>query len=345
MKNKGLTLVELLIVIIILGIVASFTTVTVSRVLANTKENSFINTAKTMISTASTAYDQDDDLWNDNIATLQELIDNDYIVMSPTDPWGGAYDTTNSFVTVDAVLKTLDDEIFLSTVMDIGTNEVFKVKLISSYATIGYDAPLSDFDNDHVIYLISDTGFVNGIIENITGNLTGSISGDEDNDSVTIENDAGRSSSINTFDGDDSITVNGDVIGNATVNAGAGDDSIDVGRLRGRAVIDGGAGNDTITIDEIRYYTTIRAGAGADTVNVSSVTNNYKGSINMGSGDDILNLSDSGNIFAGINGSFNGGDGNDTLNLPDVDATKWNAISHMFSNFETIVLKNSTITN
>jgi hypothetical protein len=34
---------------------------------------------------------------NDNIATLQELIDNNYIEISENNPWGKPYDKENSF--------------------------------------------------------------------------------------------------------------------------------------------------------------------------------------------------------------------------------------------------------
>ena len=44
MNQKGLTIVELLIVIVVVGIIASFSSVLVGTILENTKEASFLNT-------------------------------------------------------------------------------------------------------------------------------------------------------------------------------------------------------------------------------------------------------------------------------------------------------------
>lgn len=345
MTNKGVTLIELLIVIVVLGIIAAFSSVMVTTIIKKTKEDSFVNTATTMIHSASSAYSKNESLWDDNVATLQELIDNDYIDISLKDPWGELYDTTNSFVTIGTVLLIPTGEVFLSNAVYLSTGEVFKVTLVSVTATIGYDIPLEEFENNDVVYFLNEVSLINGIIESITGNLSSSITGDNNNDSITVDGNALSNARINTFDGNDNITVSGDMKGNAAIDAGIGNDTIDVGYLRGRSKINGGPGNDTITCYEIRFRTYIDAGTGDDTITVSSVTNNYKGSVIMGTGNDTLTLKDPSNIFAGVNGSFNGGPGDDVLNLPDVDTARWNQISSMFSNFETIILKDGTITN
>ena len=150
MNNKGVTMVELLIVIVVMSIIALFSSTMVENIISNTREDSFVNTARVMISSASTAYSQGDSLWSDNIATLQELIDNEYIEVSLTDPWGTQYDTTNSYVTVDTVLQKPNGELFLSSHMYLTTSQVFKVKLISAKATIGFDNPLEEFASDSV---------------------------------------------------------------------------------------------------------------------------------------------------------------------------------------------------
>jgi prepilin-type N-terminal cleavage/methylation domain-containing protein len=344
MNTRGVTLVELLIVIVVMGIIAFFSGTMIENIILNSKEESFINTANVMISSASTAYNQNEALWDDNIATLQELIDNEYMEVSLVDPWGTQYDTTNSYVTVEIVLQRSTGEIFLSNVMHLATTQIFRVKLISGTATLGFDTPLQEFNNDDVIYINGEGSFITGIIENITGSLNSEISGDDNNDSITVENNANRNARINTFDGDDSITVNGDMIAAAEINSGDGNDTINVGKIRGRSSIDSGAGNDILVVTEVRYLTTILAGEGNDTLDINIFTTNYRGTIHMGSGDDILTINDSSAIFR-INGTMNGGSGNDTLNLPGVSTARWDEVSSMFSNFEIINLSDSTITD
>lgn len=318
-------MIELLIVIVIIGIISTFSMIAVSTIIKNVKENAFVNTAKAMLTSAKNAYSQSDPLFDDNIATLQELIDNGYIEISENDPWGEPYDTTNSYVTIDSV---------------------YKVKVISPTATIGYDSPLDVISKSDVIYQNGYGGsIIDGVIETVSGNVTTTMNGSDDNDSITIDSNLQSNGAINTFDGDDIVVVDGDVRVNAAINTGAGNDSITFDRLRGNASVVAGDGNDTLVIREIRYNTTINMGAGNDEATISSITSNYKGSISMGAGDDTLTIKDSGTPFQGVNGSFTGGVGNDTLNLPDVNSARWAQISHMFSGFETINLSDTTITS
>lgn len=346
MSNRGVTIVELLIVIVVLGLIAAFSIVAVGTIIENTREESFLNTAQTMIEAAQNAFNQNDTLFDDNVATMQELKDGGYLDVPDNDPWGEPYDTTNSYVTAEAVAKIDEETIYLSNAYMLNNVYIFKVKLISPTATIGFDDPLEDFDNSHVIYADGRGGSViDGIIETITGNVTSSVTGGNDNDSVTVDSNLQNRGAINTFDGDDVVSVAGDVKNNATIDTGSGNDTISFDRLRGRAAVDAGDGNDSLTIREIRYHTVIDMGAGNDTVSVSSVTSNYRGSLSMGDGDDTLTIRDGGTPFSGVNGSFSGGAGNDILNLPDVDSTRWAQISHMFTGFETINLSDTTITN
>ena len=334
MNQKGFTLIELLIVIVVLGIIATFGVVAFGTVISNSREDSFVSTATTMISSASFALNKNDDLWNDNIATLQELIDNDYIEVYE-DPWGAQYDKVNSVVTMDLVVKH-NDGFYLS----------------------------------NSFYLDSESGGstgISGIIETITGNTTGTITGNEDNDVITVTNNVSSNGEINTLDGDDIVTIGNDLSGSAsvdtgagndtviiendtrasaTINTGDGNDTIQVDRwLRGRSTLDAGSGNDIITIGEIRYHTQTRAGEGNDTVTINSVLNNFRGVVDLGSGDDTLTISDAGTPFSGVNATFSGGSGNDTLTLLTVNTARWNQISHMFTGFETIILTDGTIIN
>lgn len=368
MNHKGVTLIELLIVVVVIGIIAAFSLVLVGNVIENSRQSAFVNTATTMKNAASKAYSKNDDLWNDNVATLQELIDNDYMYVDSTDPWGESYDMEDSKVTIGLVVKA-NEGFYLSNSSLIAADSVYQVKLVSLTATIGFDAPLSEFDNTDIVFLNSDHGGggINGIIQTITGNSNGPITGDNDNDSITIENSAGTKTDVNTFDGDDEVSVGVDMQGNSSINTGAGNDTVTISRdtkansvintgegddtinvdrwLRGRTEVDAGSGNDTINIGEIRYYTKTYAGAGNDTLTVGSILHNFRGVIDMGAGDDTLTITDGGTPFSGVNATFTGGEGNDTLTLTTVDTARWNQIKHMFTGFETIILTDGTINN
>jgi prepilin-type N-terminal cleavage/methylation domain-containing protein len=366
MNQKGITIVELLIVIVVLGIISAFSAVAIGNIIENNRAESFANTARMMITAASLSYTQNDPLWDDNVATMQELIDSEYLDAKSTDPWGESYDMTNSYVIVETVAGIVEDEFFVSTIIFLSNTTVFKVKLISASATLGYDEELAEFNRTHIVFL-QDHSVIDGIIESITGNLRGSITGDNDNDSITVETNADRNSQINTFNGNDVVSVGNDMTSNAVINSGAGNDTVTVGQdvkssasinteegddvievnrwLRGNASIDAGAGNDTITVVEIRYKTQTDAGPGDDTLTVDSVLSNFRGSVDMGEGDDVITINDSTNPLRGVTGNFDGGAGNDILNLPYVDTALWNTISHLFTGFETIVLSDQTITN
>lgn len=344
MNNKGVTLIELLIVIVVIGIIAAFSLVAVTSIIENNREDSFVNTANIMVTAASKALNQNDALWNDDEATLKELLENDYMEVQDDDPWGESYNKENSVVTID-----------------------LEITLISGTATIGYDVPLSEFDKSNIVYLNRPSTGIPGIIENITGNVTSIISGDNDNDDITVSNNVSSNAEINTFAGDDTVSVGNDLNGSAEINTGSGNDTVTIGNdirgtasintgdgddtiqidrwLRDRTSLDAGSGNDTITIAEIRYGTRTFAGDGNDTVTINSVLGNFYGTLDVGAGDDILTISDGGNPFSGVRGTFSGGTGNDILNLLTVNTARWNQISHLFSGFETINLTDSTITN
>ncbi|MBU1020803.1 MAG: type II secretion system GspH family protein [Firmicutes bacterium] len=350
MNNKGVTLIELLIVIVVMGIIAAFSMVAVVTIIENTKEDSFLNTANTMIRSGKNAYDQTHPLWDDSIATLQELIDSDFIEVSENDPWGQPYDTTNSFVQLEEIIVYQSSELLLSLSNMFATNTLFKVKLVSPTATIGFDVPLAEFDNSDVIYLTGGGGSViDGIIESITGQLKSAISGDNNNDQITTDNKIGKGGSINIFAGNDIISVGGEMSNDALIDSGTGNDTITLdGPMKGAATIDSGDGDDTITVPEIRYLINIYAGAGDDTVTINSVTTNFQKVVDMGSGNDTLTLKASGLAISNISSKtvhFIGGTGDDILNLPNVDALTWADISSMFSGFETINLSDTTITN
>lgn len=323
MNQKGVTIVELLIVIVIMSIVASFTMVTVDSIVRNAKADSFVNSADAMINAASLAYDSGESIWNDNTVTLQELINTGYIDIDENDPWDENYNTTESYVTNDGS---------------------FKVTLISGYASIGYSDPLETYDTSDIIYATGNGGTViDGIIENLTGVVTSSITGDNKNDSITVDGET-RSANINTYGGDDEVTVNGDIRANTSVNTGEGDDTITItNRTRGNSTVDSGEGDDVVTITEMKYRTTLYTRGGNDTVTVGNLSTNFVGSISLGADDDSLTLGATYERLAPKSITIDGGSGNDTLILSNVTSAQWDDISSLFIGFEIIQLSDTTL--
>jgi prepilin-type N-terminal cleavage/methylation domain-containing protein len=346
MKNEGVTLIELLVVIIVISIIASFSLVSVGNIIENAKEDSFLNTANTMIDSSKNAFMLNDSLWDDDKATMQELIDNDYLEVSEKDPWGRDYDKENSYVLIEEVVT---DRGTGGGLLRLSNGFLFKVRLISPTATIGFDIPLSIFDETDVLYIDNDGPFINGIIESITGELKSAIAGDNDNDQITTDSKIGKNGSISTFGGDDIIVVGGEISNNAVVDSGSGNDSITLeGPMKGKATVNSGEGDDTLILPEVRYLTEVDAGSGDDSVTIDSVTSNFQRTVDMGSGDDILTINAEGLSLDAINNKsihFIGGEGNDILNLPNVTADVWEVISSMFTGFETIYLSDATINN
>jgi prepilin-type N-terminal cleavage/methylation domain-containing protein len=370
LNNKGITLVEFLIVTLVLGIIASFGLVVIGSIVENTKISSFLNTGTAMIDSARNAYNTNDSIWNDNVVTLRELKDNEYIIISSTDPWGNPYDMENSYVTIDTILKApVENDFYLSTQLAYQTDRVFKVKLVSATATIGYEVELSEFDETDIVFEDSSRNIIDTIEHLFSSSLKSDYTASGDADSVEVSGDLSKSATLDTQDGNDTIVIGEDVQNNATVNTGDGDDMITVrdnvedtatinsgsgndeinidSVLKNSATINAGAGDDTINITTIKHTPFITTGDGNDTVTVTNVQGTFKGTIDLGNGDDILNISDSRTTIGlkRVSGAtFNGGSGNDTLILSSVTLKMWNSgIKNMFSGFETIQLKDTTI--
>ena len=75
-KNKGFTLIELLAVIVILGILVSFSTVAISKIKKNQDKKNYENVISSIL-TGAKAYNAEERI-NDSIY-VSDLIDTDYV--------------------------------------------------------------------------------------------------------------------------------------------------------------------------------------------------------------------------------------------------------------------------
>ncbi|MES2298108.1 MAG: hypothetical protein V4582_13770 [Pseudomonadota bacterium] len=135
---------------------------------------------------------------------------------------------------------------------------------------------------------------------------------------VNISNSAAdATASFTTGSGIDYIFSNQNVGGHVTT--GAGDDTMTVRGLiaatatqgGASAVVDMGAGNDTLTVGTVA---TLNGVTGTLT---GSIAGSVLGgaTVNMGAGDDRVNLGDNGNVSIGEEGVLNLGEGNNTVTL------------------------------
>lgn len=101
-NQKGLTLVELLVVIVVLGIVSAIAVPSVGGILNNAKKDAHIANAQQMISSARLAITAEDITFSSGSATINmdKLVTDGYLEAVPEDPSGTEYIGDESLVTV-----------------------------------------------------------------------------------------------------------------------------------------------------------------------------------------------------------------------------------------------------
>ncbi|PSL43979.1 type IV pilus assembly protein PilA [Salsuginibacillus halophilus] len=101
--SRGLTLIELLAVVVILGIIAAIAVPAIANIIGDTEEDAHVANAEQMINAARTAYAAGEDFdAEDDGYTLDELVSAGYIEQTPSNPFGSEEDyNDDSFVRVD----------------------------------------------------------------------------------------------------------------------------------------------------------------------------------------------------------------------------------------------------
>ena len=362
MNNKGVTIPELLLVIIVFSTIVGFATFSINSILLNSRKKVFLYNAELILELAMDAHLQNENIWNDNKVTLSELISEGYLEPLENDPWSGLYNQEETYVTTELI--TVNDGSYYSRM---STYFIYKTRIVSTSATIGYNTPLESFNEDDIVIIdFSNDSLIERVKHIFTGKqntsvttgeahdeitidakLTGSAKFDtgngddiinveygmiqnssifsgEGNDFVTSNKAIAHNSKIDTADGNDYVTINGNTLGNSLINSGEGDDTIEVkGSLWTKSRIDSGPGNDTITVSgQVKNYSSIKTGEGNDSVTINGKMFNDS-TLDTGDGNDTVSAK---NEFSGRCKVYTG-NGDDTISVSD--NIRWNAYIDM----------------
>lgn len=369
MNHKGTTLIELLVILVLIGVIASIVFVSVNVTIENSKKKAFILVGETLLDVASFSYYDESSIWSDDKASLLELVEGEYLTLGELDPWGGVYDYDLSYVVIERDQASV----------------LFKLRMVTSVAILGKDQDLGAFTVEDIYFIESSSGSIIDKIKTMFDNdLEEDITLDDNDNLFTVQGDVKSSVTLNTLNGDDVIFIGGSITDYSTVDTGNGNNqvtvSIDISdhstlltgsgndlievknKLYQGSSINSGAGNDTLTIyksftnasidtgdgDDILISgsmlsnVSVSTGAGNDLLTVHAVSNSFdNSSISLGPDDDRLNIYDT---MTGTSSIWDGGLGYDTLHLPEVTLANWDdGISLLFIGFEKVILSDAEL--